>query len=85
MAMRPGYSRENEVPTMPEMYCVTDGCKGCYAGYEANQWCTTDGGCFAREQITPVLAIGATCIDADGWKLVPGGCITTLKEMAQID
>ena len=36
-----------------------------HAGYEANQWCPTDGGCFVREQITPVLAIGATCIDAD--------------------
>ena len=26
-------SRRNgpEVPTMPEMYCLTDGCKGCYA------------------------------------------------------
>ena len=31
-----------------------------HAGYEANQWCPTDGGCFVREQITPVLAIGVT-------------------------
>ena len=70
--------------------CVQESAEAGYASYEANEWCTTDGGCLAREQIHGystccheereqhrisgrVEGIDATGIDADGWKLMPGG------------